>query len=70
MKSRATVLTQKASERLNKKEFKIETAVREGDTRSVIVDEARKWSADLIILGSHGYTRMPEEGESCLHVQR
>jgi nucleotide-binding universal stress UspA family protein len=28
------------------------------DGRSVIVDEARKWSADLIVLGSHGHTGM------------
>ena len=53
---RATALTQKASERLKRKELKIEPAVREGDARSVIVDEALKWSADLIVLGSHGYT--------------
>jgi len=54
--NRAASLTQKASEKLNKKGFKIETAVREGDARSVIVDEAQKWSSDLIVLGSHGYT--------------
>jgi nucleotide-binding universal stress UspA family protein len=53
---RATELTQKASERLTRKGLKTEPAVREGDARSVIVDEARKWSADLIVLGSHGYT--------------
>jgi nucleotide-binding universal stress UspA family protein len=27
-----------------------------GDPRSVIVDEAQAWQADLIVLGSHGYT--------------
>jgi nucleotide-binding universal stress UspA family protein len=56
MTKRATELTEKASERLKRKELKIEPAVREGDPRSVIVDEARKWSADLIVVGSHGYT--------------
>jgi nucleotide-binding universal stress UspA family protein len=56
MVKRAKELTQKASERLKRKGLKIESAVREGDARSVIVDEARKWSADLIVLGSHGYT--------------
>jgi nucleotide-binding universal stress UspA family protein len=56
MTKRATELTQKTSERLKRKGLKIESAVREGDARSVIVDEARKWSADLIVLGSHGYT--------------
>lgn len=33
-----------------------ETAVRYGDARSVIVDEAKEWDADLIVVGSHGYT--------------
>jgi nucleotide-binding universal stress UspA family protein len=56
MTKRATKLTQKASESLKRKGLKIESAVREGDARSVIVDEAQKWSADLIVLGSHGYT--------------
>ncbi len=56
MTKRATELTQKTSESLKRKGLKIESAVREGDARSVIVDEARKWSADLIVLGSHGYT--------------
>ena len=56
MTKRATELTQKTSESLKRKGLKIERAVREGDARSVIVDEARKWSADLIVLGSHGYT--------------
>jgi nucleotide-binding universal stress UspA family protein len=56
MVQRATELTKKTSERLKRKGLKIESVVREGDARSVIVDEARKWSADLIVLGSHGYT--------------
>jgi len=58
MTKRATGLTEKTSESLKRKGLKIETAVSEGDARSVIVDEARKWSADLIVLGSHGYTGM------------
>jgi nucleotide-binding universal stress UspA family protein len=56
MTKRVTELNQKTSERLKRKGLKIESAVRQGDARSVIVDEARKWSADLIVLGSHGYT--------------
>lgn len=53
---RATELTKKTSETLKTKGLKVESVVREGDARSVIVDEARKWSADLIVLGSHGYS--------------
>lgn len=34
----------------------VETAVREGDPRTVIVDDADEWNADLIVLGSHGRT--------------
>jgi nucleotide-binding universal stress UspA family protein len=30
--------------------------VRYGDARSCIVDEAKEWGADLIVVGSHGYT--------------
>ena len=33
-----------------------ETVTRHGDPRSVIVDEAGEWDADLIVVGSHGYT--------------
>lgn len=56
MVKRAKELTQKASERLTRTGLKIESVVREGDARSEIVDEAREWSADLVVLGSHGYT--------------
>jgi len=33
----------------------IETAVISGSPREVIVDEAKEWGADLIVVGSHGY---------------
>lgn len=33
-----------------------ESVVKEGDPRSVIVDEAAVWAADLIVMGSHGHT--------------
>jgi nucleotide-binding universal stress UspA family protein len=56
MTKRAKELTANAAERLQGKGLKIETVVREGDPRSVILDEAENWSADLIIVGSHGYT--------------
>lgn len=56
MVKHAKELTRKASERLKRKGLKVELVVREGDARSEIVDEAQKWSADLVVLGSHGYT--------------
>lgn len=53
---RAQQLTSKTAKKLKGNGFTIETAVRSGDPRSEIVDEAGDWSADLIVLGSHGYT--------------
>jgi nucleotide-binding universal stress UspA family protein len=35
---------------------RVETKVVHGNARASIVDEAREWSADLIMLGSHGRT--------------
>lgn len=56
MKKRAEDLTAGASKQLQGKGLEIETAVRDGDPRSTIVDEAKAWSSDLIVVGSHGYT--------------
>ncbi len=39
---------------LRDKGLTVETAVREGDLPAVIVDEAKEWSADLIVVASHG----------------
>jgi general stress protein 26/nucleotide-binding universal stress UspA family protein len=36
--------------------LKTEPVVLHGDPRSVIVEEAKEWGADLIVVGSHGYT--------------
>jgi nucleotide-binding universal stress UspA family protein len=33
-----------------------EKQVRTGDPKSVIIDEAQEWGADLIVVGSHGHT--------------
>jgi nucleotide-binding universal stress UspA family protein len=56
MKRRAINLTKKTVDRLKTKELKVDAVVRTGAPSSEIVDEAHKWSADLIVLGSHGYT--------------
>ena len=34
----------------------IESGMRQGDPRQEIVDEAKDWNADLIVVGSHGRT--------------
>jgi nucleotide-binding universal stress UspA family protein len=37
------------------KTLKLSTATPQGSPRQVILDEAEKWGADLIVVGSHGY---------------
>lgn len=56
MNKRATELTVGVAKKLEGKGMTVETFVRDGDPRSEIVDEARDWASDLIVLGSHGYT--------------
>jgi nucleotide-binding universal stress UspA family protein len=46
----------RAAEALRAGSASTETAVREGDPRAAIVDEAEQWGADLIVVGSHGRT--------------
>jgi nucleotide-binding universal stress UspA family protein len=45
-----------AAESLQQNGLIVEMVVRDGDPRSVIVDEAKDWSANLVVVGSHGYT--------------
>ena len=47
-------LADRAVARLRAAGFQAEPAVRPGTARSLIVDTARKWHADLIVVGSHG----------------
>jgi general stress protein 26/nucleotide-binding universal stress UspA family protein len=49
-------LTRRTVESLAAAGLNAEPLVRHGDPRSVIVEEAKEWGADLIVLGSHGYT--------------
>ena len=56
MQRHAEQVTAGIAERLRTSGLTAETAVRDGDPRSVIVDEAKSWSADLVVIGSHGYT--------------
>jgi nucleotide-binding universal stress UspA family protein len=49
-------LANRAARSLRDHGLTVEAVVREGDPRVVIVEEAREWSADLIVVGSHGHT--------------
>jgi nucleotide-binding universal stress UspA family protein len=39
--------------------FQVETVIDSGETRTVIIDMAETWKADLIVLGSRGNTGLP-----------
>ena len=47
-------LVRQAEQPLTKAGFKVQTAVEEGDPKSKIVEDAARWHADLIVVGSHG----------------
>ena len=56
VKTREAEMLDGVAEKLRSSGLTVETMVRDGDPRTRIVDEAREWSADLIVVGSHGYT--------------
>ncbi len=56
MEQRATALVTRVAATLQPSGLATEEVVRTGDPRMTIVNEATEWRADLIILGSHGYT--------------
>ena len=52
--ARARQLVEGAATRLALKGFRTSTSTPDADPRHAIVDAARQWPADLIVLGSHG----------------
>jgi nucleotide-binding universal stress UspA family protein len=50
----AQELVRRVEESLSKAGFKVQTTVAEGDPRIAIIDQAKEWKAELIIVGSHG----------------
>jgi len=50
----AKVLVERTAKMLAEAGFKVSTSVMTGDAKTVILDEAADWRADLIVLGSHG----------------
>jgi nucleotide-binding universal stress UspA family protein len=53
---RGNTMTEAIADELRARGLDADIKVRQGDARSEILDEARQWPADLIIMGSHGYT--------------
>jgi nucleotide-binding universal stress UspA family protein len=54
----AADLTRAVADSLKSTDLSVETSVRRGDPRRVIVDEARDWGADLIIIGARGHSAL------------
>ena len=53
-RKRASKLVETRAEELKDAGFDAGSAIGEGDPRVEIIDMAREWSADLIVMGSHG----------------
>jgi nucleotide-binding universal stress UspA family protein len=56
LREQAKALVAKAAEKLRGAKFNISTELVEGDPKSQIIDTAKEWHADMIVLGSHGRT--------------
>ena len=56
----APALVTSACEQLRRSvpSLNVQTTVDEGVPKDAIVDAARRWNADLIVVGSHGYGRI------------
>ena len=53
-RNEAEELVARAGKTLREKNFKVMTAIDEGNPKVVIIDSAAEWHADLIVVGSHG----------------
>jgi len=54
LRGQAKSLVAKATESLRKPGLVVTPALEEGDPKSRILDVAKEWPADLIVVGSHG----------------
>jgi nucleotide-binding universal stress UspA family protein len=57
--NRLTIAVEQAADQLRESKsgnrLKIATEILDGSPKEVIVDEAERWGADLVVVGSHGY---------------
>jgi nucleotide-binding universal stress UspA family protein len=54
IKDRSKQLTERVADWLREQGLAVETAVRDGEAGPAVVEEAKEWGADLIIVGSRG----------------
>jgi nucleotide-binding universal stress UspA family protein len=50
----AREIVDRVAKTLSSAGFRVTTSVATGDARSIILENAAEWNADLIVLGSHG----------------
>lgn len=51
---RAHELVKKAADRVGSAGFETSTSIREGEAKTVILDSAAEWEAEIVVVGSHG----------------
>jgi nucleotide-binding universal stress UspA family protein len=56
LREQAKELVEKAAQKLRDAKFTVSTQLVEGDPKSQIIDAADAWHADMIVVGSHGWT--------------
>jgi nucleotide-binding universal stress UspA family protein len=56
IKDRSKQLTERAADWLSEQGLNVETSVRDGEPGPAVVEEAKEWGANLIIVGSRGHT--------------
>jgi nucleotide-binding universal stress UspA family protein len=56
LREQAKDLVLKAAEKLRGAKFNVSTELVEGNPKSQIIEMANEWHADMIVLGSHGWT--------------
>ena len=56
LREQAKDMVSKAADKLRAAKFNVSTELVEGDPKSQIIDIANQWHADMIVLGSHGWS--------------
>jgi nucleotide-binding universal stress UspA family protein len=56
IKERSTELAERVAGWLREQGLAVETAVRDGEPGPAVVEEAKEWGADLVVVGSRGHT--------------
>jgi nucleotide-binding universal stress UspA family protein len=70
IKDRSKQLAEGAADWLREQGLTVETAVRDGAPGPAVVEEAREWGADLVVIGSRGHTGLRRliEGSTSRYV--